>query len=40
MSTDKRPGASKRPVRDVTYFPQQHPDTLKRKPKGGKGRGK
>ena len=34
---DKRPGTTKRPVRDVTYFPQQHPDTLKRRPGGGKG---
>ncbi|MFJ4348902.1 hypothetical protein [Pseudomonas sp. NPDC089401] len=40
---DKRPGVTRKPVRDVTRFPQMHPDTLKRgkSGKGGKGsRGK
>jgi hypothetical protein len=41
MTTDRRPGTSRKKQGDSTFFPQQHPLTVKRKPSGNKGgRGK
>lgn len=41
MSTDKRAGTTKKPVKDQTWFPQQIHPSMPRKPSGGKrGRGK
>lgn len=40
MTADKRPGVSKKPVKDSTFFPQAHPQPTKRKLGGGGKRGR
>lgn len=40
MTTDRRPGTSRKPPKDSTFFPQSHPQPTKRKPGGGGKRGR